>query len=261
MTRQEGLLSGRRALVTGAGSGIGAAIVRALAGAGARVAVTDANEASAKALAAAVGGEATAHRLDVTDAAQTDAVFDAVLATYGGLDVVCANAGISTMNRVVDLTEEEWDANMDVNAKGIFLTNRAAVRRFLATKTKGVIVNTASMAGKIGAPLLAHYVASKFAVVGFTQSLAKEVGVDGIRVNCVCPGYVRTSMQEREIVWEAKLRNMTPGAVRAEYLSLTPLGRIEEPEDVADVVLFLASDLARFMTGEAVCVTGGAYMD
>ena len=97
--------------------------------------------------------------------------------------------------------------------------------------------------------------------MGFTQSLAKEVGGDGIRVNCVCPGYVRTSMQEREIVWEAKLRNMTPSAVRAEYLSLTPLGRLEEPEDVADVVLFLASDLSRFMTGEAVCVTGGAWMD
>lgn len=261
MTRQEGLLSGRRALVTGAGSGIGAAIVRALSGAGARVAVTDANEESAKALATAAGGGCVAHRLDVTNASQTDSVFDAVYSAFGGLDIVCANAGISTMNRVVDLTEEEWDANMNVNAKGIFLTNRAAVRRFLATKTKGAIVNTASMAGKVGAPLLAHYVASKFAVVGFTQSLAKEVGADGIRVNCVCPGYVQTSMQEREIVWEAKLRNMTPGAVRAEYLSLTPLGRIEEPEDVADVVLFLASDLARFMTGEAVCVTGGAFMD
>ena len=82
-----------------------------------------------------------------------------------------------------------------------------------------------------------------------------------IRVNCVCPGYVRTSMQERELAWEASLRNMTAAAVRAEYVSLTPLGRIEEPEDVADVVVFLASDLARFMTGEAVCVTGGAWMD
>ncbi len=117
------------------------------------------------------------------------------------------------------------------------------------------------MAGKTGAPLLAHYCASKFAVVGFTQSLAKEVGADGIRVNCVCPGYVRTSMQDRELAWEAGLRDMTAAAVRAEYVSLTPLGRIEEPEDVADVVVFLASDLARFMAGEAVCVTGGACMD
>jgi meso-butanediol dehydrogenase/(S,S)-butanediol dehydrogenase/diacetyl reductase len=267
------LLAGKRALVTGAGAGIGTAIVRALAKAGARVCVTDVNAAAAKALAESVPGSSpripgsspgTGHlafRLDVIDAGETDRVFDAAIAAFGGLDIVCANAGVSSMNRVVDLTEAEWDANMDVNAKGIFLTDRAAVRRWQRAGSKGVIVNTASMAGKTGAPLLAHYCASKFAVVGFTQSLAKEVGGDGIRVNCVCPGYVRTSMQDRELVWEAGLRNMTAAAVRAEYVALTPLGRIEEPEDVADVVVFLASDLARFMTGEAVCVTGGAWMD
>jgi NAD(P)-dependent dehydrogenase (short-subunit alcohol dehydrogenase family) len=223
--------------------------------------VTDLDGAAAQALATAFGDGAAAHKLDVTDAAETERVFDAVFAGFGGLDIVCANAGISSMNRVVDLSEKEWDANMAVNAKGVFLTNRAAVRRWRAARAPGVIVNTASMAGKTGAPLLAHYAASKFAVVGFTQSLAKEVGADGIRANCVCPGYVRTSMQERELQWEGALRNMTAAAVRAEYVSLTPLGRIEEPEDVADVVLFLASDLSRFMTGEAVCVTGGAWMD
>jgi NAD(P)-dependent dehydrogenase (short-subunit alcohol dehydrogenase family) len=248
-------------LVTGAGSGIGRAIVLALTRAGARIAVTDIDEAAARAVAGEAGAGATAYRLDVTDAAATSAVLEAAAAVMGGLDVVCANAGVSTMNRVVDLTEKEWDFNMDVNAKGIFLTNQAAVRRFVATKTTGVIVNTASMAGKVGAPLLAHYAASKFAVVGFTQSLAKEVGSQGIRVNCVCPGFVRTSMQERELAWEAHLRGMTPDAVRAEYISMTPLGRIEEAEDVAGVVVFLASDLSRFMTGEAVCVTGGAFMD
>jgi NAD(P)-dependent dehydrogenase (short-subunit alcohol dehydrogenase family) len=257
----EQLLAGKRALVTGGAAGIGAAIVRALAGAGARVCVTDLDGGAAKMLAEAVGGGAIGERLDVTDAAETDRVFDAAIAAFGGLDIVCANAGISTMNRVTELTEKEWDANMAVNAKGVFLTNRAAVRRWRAARTPGVIVNTASMAGKTGAPLLAHYAASKFAVVGFTQSLAKEVGADGIRANCVCPGYVRTAMQERELAWEGALRGMTPEAVRAEYVSLTPLGRIEEPEDVADVVLFLASDLSRFMTGEAVCVTGGAWMD
>lgn len=255
------LLAGRSALVTGAGSGIGRAIARALAAAGARVAVSDINEASATELAASLGGGAIACRLDVTNGAETSEVFDRVIAGFGGLDIVCANAGVSTMNRIGDLTEADWDFNMDINAKGVFLTNQAAVRRFLAAGVKGVIVNTASMAGKIGAPLLSHYAASKFAVVGFTQSLAKEVGMHGIRVNCVCPGFVRTAMQERELVWEAGLRNLKPEAVRAEYVALTPLGRIEEPEDVADVVVFLASDRARFMTGEAVCVTGGAYMD
>jgi NAD(P)-dependent dehydrogenase (short-subunit alcohol dehydrogenase family) len=98
-------------------------------------------------------------------------------------------------------------------------------------------------------------------VVGFTQSLAKEVAKDGIRVNAVCPGFVRTSMQDREIVWEAELRGMTPDAVRDEYVSLTPLGRIEEAEDVADTVVYLASDLARFVTGESVNVTGGVLTD
>ncbi|MGI9334022.1 MAG: SDR family oxidoreductase, partial [Gammaproteobacteria bacterium] len=115
--------------------------------------------------------------------------------------------------------------------------------------------------GKIGAPLLAHYAASKFAVVGFTQSLAKEVAGHGIRVNAVCPGFVRTSMQEREITWEGELRGLAPDAVREEYVSMTPLGRIEEPEDVAEVVVFLASDMSRFLTGESINVTGGVLMD
>ena len=125
-------------------------------------------------------------------------------------------------------------------------------------ETQGAIVNTASLAGKVGAPLLAHYSASKFAVLGWTQALAREMAPHGIRVNAVCPGFVRTSMQEREIDWEG-LRDMSD-AVRAEYVSLTPLGRIEEPEDVADVVLFLASDASRFMTGQGINVTGGVYM-
>ena len=199
--------------------------------------------------------------LDVTNARETEHVFDEMTAELGGLDIVCANAGISTMNWTVDLSEAEWDANMAVNAKGVFLTNQAAVRRWLAANRPGVIVNTASLAGKIGAPLLAHYSASKFAVVGFTQALAREVAKAGIRVNCVCPGLVRTSMQEREITWEAKLRDLTPEAVRAEYIAMTPLGRLEEPEDIADVVVFLASDMSRFMTGEAVNATGGVLMD
>lgn len=260
MTKPQ-LLSGKRALVTGSGSGIGQAIITALAGAGARVAVTDKDWASAERVAKAIGGGAIGLPLDVTDRAETDAVFDRVHEDFGGLDIVCANAGISTMNWMVNLTDAEWDSNMAVNAKGVFLTNQAAVRRWLAADSPGVIVNTASLAGKLGAPMLAHYSASKFAVVGFTQALAREVGKNNIRVNCVCPGFVRTGMQEREIAWEGKLRGMAPAAIRAEYVSLTPLGRIEEPEDVADIVLFLASDLSRFVTGEAINASGGVTMD
>ncbi|TXH33946.1 MAG: SDR family oxidoreductase [Rhodospirillaceae bacterium] len=255
------LLAGRRALITGGGSGIGKSIVKALAAAGAWVAVTDKNGEAAAAVAKEIGKDAISMALDVTDAAATAQVFDKVIEEFGGLDIVCANAGVSTMNKTIDLTEAEWDFNMNINAKGVFLTNQAAVRRWLASNSQGVIVNTASLAGKIGAPLLAHYSASKFAVVGFTQALAREVGKNGIRVNCVCPGFVRTGMQEREIEWEGKLRGMTPEAVREEYVSLTPLGRIQEAEDVADIVVFLASDLSRFLTGEAVNASGGVLMD
>ena len=255
------LLRGRCALVTGAGSGIGRAIALALAREGARVAATDLDLDKAQTVASEIGADSQAFGLDVTSAAQIETTFEEVERRFGPLNLVVANAGVSTMRRVLDLTEEDWDFNMDVNAKGVFLTNREAVRRFLASGTRGSIVNTASLAGKTGAPLLAHYAASKFAVVGFTQSLAKEVAKDGIRVNAVCPGFVLTSMQEREIVWEAELRGMTPEAVREEYVSLTPLGRIEQPEDVADTVVYLASDLARFVTGESINVTGGVLTD
>jgi NAD(P)-dependent dehydrogenase (short-subunit alcohol dehydrogenase family) len=255
-----GVLAGRRALVTGGGAGIGRAIVLALAAVGARVAVTDLNGAAAEAVAREAGAGHVALPLDVTDAAATARVVEQAATALGGLDAAVANAGISTMARVVDLTEAEWDANMAVNAKGVFLTDQAVVRRFLADGTRGAIVNTASLAAKVGAPLLAHYSASKFAVAGFTQALAKEVAPQGIRVNCVCPGFVATSMQDREVLWEAKLRGMTPEAVRDEYVSLTPLGRLQVPEDVADVVVFLLSDSARFMTGLAVDVNGGVFM-
>ena len=255
------LLTGRCALVTGAGSGIGRAIALALAREGAQVAVTDVDLDKVRAVAGEIGSNCVALRLDVTSADQIESTFGEVEESFGTLNLVVANAGVSTMRRVVNLTEKDWDFNMDVNAKGVFLTNREAVRRFLASGTEGCIVNTASLAGKTGVPLLAHYAASKFAVIGFTQSLAKEVAKDGIRVNAVCPGFVRTSMQEREIVWEAELRGMTPEAVRGEYVSLTPLGRIEEPEDIADTVVYLASDLARFVTGESINVTGGVLTD
>ena len=254
-------LAGRTVLVTGAGTGIGRAIAHALATAGAKVACTDLDGGAAARVAAELGTDAKSWPLDVTDAAATARIIDAVVAACGGLDIVCANAGVSTMNRVVDLTEAEWDHNMAINAKGVFLTDQATVRHFIESGTKGVIVNTASLAGKVGAPLLAHYSASKFAVVGFTQALAREVAEHGIRVNCVCPGFVRTSMQEREVAWEAELRGMTNAAVREEYVALTPLGRLEEAEDVAAAVVFLASDLARFITGEALNVTGGVRMD
>jgi meso-butanediol dehydrogenase/(S,S)-butanediol dehydrogenase/diacetyl reductase len=253
--------AGKSVVVTGGASGIGAAIARVFHDEGARVTILDLDRVRAAALAAELGENVFSGHIDVRERTSVQLAIDEVISKRGGIDILCANAGVSTMQASVDLTDEDWDFNMDVNAKGVFLCNQIVVRHFLATGGKGVIVNTASLAGKVGAPLLAHYSASKFAVLGWTQALARELAPTGIRVNAVCPGFVRTGMQEREIIWEGKLRGMTPDAVREEYVTLTPMGRIEEPEDVAVVVRFLASDGARFMTGQGINVTGGVRMD
>jgi meso-butanediol dehydrogenase/(S,S)-butanediol dehydrogenase/diacetyl reductase len=254
-------LKGKRAIVTGGATGIGYAIASVFHAAGMRVAIADLDGAAAVAAAHRLGSQHFGLGIDVRDRAKVAAAFAEVEMRFGGYDVLAANAGVSSMKLVVDLDDSDWDFNFDVNAKGVFLTNQAAVRHFIAQGRKGVIVNTASLAGKWGAPWLAHYSASKFAVVGFTQALAREVAEHGIRVNCVCPGFVRTGMQSREVQWEAQIRKMTPEAVVADYISQTPLGRLEEPEDVAKTVLFLASDLAGFLTGESLNVTGGVRMD
>jgi meso-butanediol dehydrogenase / (S,S)-butanediol dehydrogenase / diacetyl reductase len=254
-------LEGKSAVVTGGAKGIGLAICTELARNEVRVAVADIDLKAAEAAASHVGNGARPFHCDVGKRDSVAACFAAVADTFGGYDILCANAGVSTMRKVVDLTDDDWDFNFNVNARGVFLTNQAAVRHFHAAKKRGVIVNTASLAAKWGAPWLAHYSASKFAVMGFTQALAREVAADGIRVNCVCPGFVRTSMQEREVAWEAKMRGMRPEEVLEDYVGQTPLGRLQEPEDVAAAVLFLASDLAGFVTGEALNISGGVRMD
>lgn len=252
-------LDGRRALVTGAATGIGRAIATALAAQGVRVAIADIDDAAADAAADAIGGGAIGLRMDVTDRESVQDGFAEMLDRLGGCEICVANAGVSTMRPALDLTDEEWDFNFSVNARGVFLTNQVTARHFVAQGT-GCIVNTASLAAKVGAPLLAHYSASKFAVLGWTQALARELAPQGIRVNAVCPGFVRTSMQDREVAWEAQLRGITPDEVIADYIRQTPLGRLETPEDVAGVAVFLCSDGARFMTGQGINVTGGVYM-
>jgi NAD(P)-dependent dehydrogenase (short-subunit alcohol dehydrogenase family) len=247
-------------LVTGGGAGIGEAICRLLAERGWRVAVTDVDGAAAARVAGSIGGVGLT--LDVTDAASISRAATEVEDRLGPIDAWVANAGVSSMARFTEISQAEWDRNVDINAKGVFLTGQEAARRFMARGRGGVIVNTASMAGKRGAaPFLAHYVASKFAVVGLTQAMASELAPAGIRVNCVCPGYVATAMQERELAWEAELRGTSVEAVRELYITDTPLGRLETPEDVAGVVSFLLGPDAAFITGEAVAVNGGSFMD
>ena len=247
-------------LVTGGGAGIGEAICRTLAARGWRVAVTDIDGAAAERVASAIGGVGLT--LDVTEPASITAAADAAEAALGPIDAWVSNAGVSSMAPFVDITGAEWDRNVDINAKGPFLCGQEAARRFIARGVPGIIVNTASMAGKRGAaPFLAHYVASKFAVVGLTQAMAAELAPHLIRVNCVCPGYVATGMQDRELRWEAELRGLTIDEVRGLYVADTPLRRIETPEDVAGVVAFLVGPDAAFITGEAIAVNGGSFMD
>jgi meso-butanediol dehydrogenase/(S,S)-butanediol dehydrogenase/diacetyl reductase len=257
--------NGRLALVTGAGSGIGAAIARRLGQDGYSVAVTDLDAGAARRVSEEIegrGGKARAYALDVTDANSIRAALNEAVEAFGPLTAWISNAGISSMRPFVDLTEEDWNSNLGVNAKGPFLCGQAAARRFIEQGGGGTIVNVASMAGKRGAaPYLAHYVASKFAVVGLTQAMALELAPHDVRVNSVCPGYVATAMQQRELVWEAELRGTTPEAVREAWVADTPMGRLESPEDVARVVAFLVGPDAGFVTGEALAVNGGAHMD
>jgi meso-butanediol dehydrogenase / (S,S)-butanediol dehydrogenase / diacetyl reductase len=250
------------AVVTGAGSGIGRAIATELAARDHTVVVTDLDLAAAEATAKELGGDASALALDVTDAAQAKSVAEAVAQRHGAIDVWVSNAGISKMQRFLDVTPEDLRRTLAVNLEGIFLCGQAAAAAMIAGGKSGVIVNVASMAGKQGrVPYLADYVASKFGVVGLTQAMAFELAPHGITVNSVCPGYVATPMQTRELGWEAALRGTTEDKVRQLYVDDTPLGRLETPQDVARAVAFLAGPDARFITGEALAVNGGAFMD
>ena len=248
-------------VVTGAGAGIGRAIAVLLAERGHAVAATDRDLDAARATAEAVPG-AIALELDVTDRGSIERAAEQAVAELGPLRAWVSNAGVSTMQRFVDLSDAEIDLNFDVNARGPLLCGQVAARTFIAQGGGGAVVNVASMAGKQGrVPYLAHYVASKFAVVGLTQAMAFELAEHRVRVNSVCPGFVATDMQARELAWEAELRGSTPEAVKQLWIDDTPLGRLEQPEDVARAVAFLLSEDAEFITGEALAVNGGAFMD
>lgn len=250
--------SPRTAILTGAAGGIGRATARALAAAGHRVALLDVDEAG---LAETASGDGTYWpiRTDVTDAASVQDAVRQVTEQWAVPDVVVNAAGISTMAWLPDVTEQDWDRMMAVNAKGTFLVIKATLPAMMRRRS-GSIVNIASVAGIEGAELLSHYSASKFAVVGLTQSVAKEAAPYGVRINAVCPGLIKTPMQDREVIWEAELTGTTPDQVRAGYVAMTPLARIGTAQDVARLVRFLADDHSDFITGQSIHVDGGLRM-
>jgi NAD(P)-dependent dehydrogenase (short-subunit alcohol dehydrogenase family) len=251
-------LTGKTAIVTGGAQGIGQAIATALLDCGAHVAVADLG-AKAPAWLAAYPS-ALYISADVTDACMVEAMVARTEAHFGRLDILVNNAGLSTMDWVVDIKEADWDRVMDVNAKGVYLCTQAFAKRLIAQGEGGKIINIASQAGKNGYRLMGGYVASKHAVLGFTKVAALELARHGINVNAVCPGIVETDMKRRERVEGGRLRGLTADDILAEDISQVPLGRTAQPRDVANIVVFLASSYADYMTGQGINVTGGMTM-
>ena len=257
--------SDRPVVVTGASSGIGEAAARRFAELGHHVVLgarrVERLESTVAELRAA-GARADAAALDLRDRAAIAAFADECTALTGGVEVLVSCAGDVLPQRAHETDPDDFATQVEVNLLGAYVCGQAAARAMVRTGVEGTIVNTASMAGKQGrVPYLADYVASKFGVVGLTQAMAFELAEHQITVNAVCPGFVETPMQERELAWEANLRGITPDNVKQGWIADTPLGRLQQPKDVAGVVAFLLSDDARFMTGESIAVNGGAYMD
>lgn len=235
------------ALITGAGQGIGAAVARRLSAEGAMVGLSDVAPGPVEALAAELGARAMAITLDVTDAQGWDHVIEQLTAAFGGVDILINNAGIYEVAPLDDIDEVAWDRMMAVNAKGPFLGCRAVMAAMRA-RGGGAIVNVSSMAGITGSKL-AHYAASKGAVRLMTKSVALLGAADVIRCNSVHPGMVETDMGKSAVVGRG---------ARAARLARLPLGRFADPDEIANVIVFLASDQASFMTGAEVAVDGGA---
>jgi meso-butanediol dehydrogenase / (S,S)-butanediol dehydrogenase / diacetyl reductase len=257
-------LEGRTVLVTGAAGGIGAAIARGTAAEGASVVVSDIDEEGARATAAWIrdkGGRAAHVRADVTDRGQVRAAVAAAADTFGRLDVMFNNAGINVPELFLDVTEENWDRVMDVNAKGVLLGTQEAARRFVAQGGPGKIVNTASIAGRQGYPAFAAYCASKFSVIALTQAAARALAKDRITVNAFAPGVVDTPLWERLDRQLVELgESAEEGEAFAQFAASALLGRPAAPEDMVPTAVFLAASDSDFITGQVIPVDGGLVL-
>jgi len=247
-TSVELTLTGKKAVVTGAGSGIGREIALKFSRAGAAVAVCDVVKEAADKVAAEIGDAARPYSIDVSDFEEVQRLCERVAADLGGIDILVNNAGITRDNLLLRMSEEEFDRVIAVNLKGTFNFTKACYRGMMKSRW-GRIINVASVIGQMGNAGQANYAAAKAGIIGFTKSVARELASRNITVNAVAPGYIATAMTEK-----------LDAAARDAYITAIPLKRAGTPEDVANVCLFLASELAGYVTGQVLRVDGGLLM-
>jgi 3-oxoacyl-[acyl-carrier protein] reductase len=244
-------LADRVALVTGGAQGIGRAVALLLAQNGADIVVSDINLDKAEETARevqALDRKALATKVDVATLGDVEKMVDTVLEQFGRVDILVNNAGITRDKLILRMTEEDWDAVLNINLKGTFNCTKAVVRH-MSKQKYGKIVNIASVVGEMGNAAQANYAASKAGVIGFTKTIAREFAQRGINVNAIAPGYIETPMTDS-----------LPDKVKEELKRLIPLDRLGKPEDVAEAVLFLVSESANYITGHVLNVNGGIYM-
>ncbi|MHC1698791.1 MAG: SDR family NAD(P)-dependent oxidoreductase [Geobacteraceae bacterium] len=254
-------LSGKVAIVTGAGSGLGKGIALCLAKAGADVVIADINAEDAQSVAKEIislGRKSLAIKTDVTKEDEVFAMVDEVVKKWGKLDIMCPNAGTCSAGPLDKLSAENWDKMMQINLYGHFYCVKAALK-YMKPQKSGKIVMTASQAGRVAVPLLAGYSASKFAVVALTKAVAQEVASDNIQVNCIGPGIIRTK------IWDKILGDLVAAglgesdALYKSFIDAIPSGREQTPEDIGNAVTFLASSLASEITGDCLIINGGQF--
>jgi 3-oxoacyl-[acyl-carrier protein] reductase len=244
-------LEGKVALVTGAAQGIGKAIALLLAQKGADIVVSDINLEKAEETVReieAISRKAMAIRVDVADMNEVEHMVEAILERFGQIDILVNNAGIARDKLILRMTEEDWDAVLNVNLKGTFNCTKAVIR-YMSKQRRGKIVNIASVVGEIGNVGQANYSASKAGVIGFTKTIAREFAQRGINVNAIAPGYIETPMTE-----------VLPEKTKEELRRMIPMERLGRPEDVAEAVLFLVGETSNYITGQVLNVNGGIYM-